>query len=507
MASSHTTRALVRSILQEKWNQSWRFNKWKLGLWLKLAQLFVVGWIVLLLRDASVYSFSLVVSFILLLSVFLSVLDIFGKQEGQLYSDRFMQFVHISACPPAHVLLAFVIAELPSKAFTSLLTAIVLSNLLPYDIVVWAAPLLFLISLFAGLIGDLSGLLMLVILVRVMPAILGAIRAVIPGIIIALLVYVVYILSNGIPIEAIGLLLQEYQARIYLVIGMLMFPGIGMLIALWLAPMRIGALYRDGWREASKRFDAGKNASSQSRWPALMSGPIGAIQAKEWLQLRRNRITYVRLLFLAAGLIAAFFAGPIIAAQDDSLRMVIVLAAGLLVALLSYGEVLAAMFVGEGRNMAFYIISGTHPGHLLLGKMLSGMPLGGISLASTWVFALFSGMSISEQIHAAVIGGLLGIGMIVILIGVSAVGINLSEFDKGDEKQTSSEVSEQLPSGVGSWLGIGVALLYWMIGSVAGGADLPNWVTYLFVAVLIMMMILAYVLGNSRLWKLMLRGK
>ncbi|MCM3338066.1 hypothetical protein M3650_05300 [Paenibacillus sp. MER TA 81-3] len=507
MLSLYTTRALVRAILQEKWNQSWRFNKWKAGLWLKLAQLGVVTWIVILFRDAPQYSFSLVVSFILLLSVLVSILEVFGKQEGQLYSDRFLQFVHISACPPAHMMLASVIAELPPKVFTSLLTSIVLSNLLPNDIVIWAAPLMFLISILAGLIGDLSGLLLLIILVRVAPGILGATRIIVPGIFIALIIYVAYILMSGIPFEIIGLLLQENLAWIYLIAGILMLPGVGMALSLWLAPLRVGRLYRDGWREAAKRFDTGRKASSQSRWPALMSGPIGAIQAKEWLQLRRNRITYVRLLFLVAGLVAAFFVGPMIAAQDESLRMMMVLAAGLLVALLSYGEVLAAMFVGEGRNIAFYIISGTHPRHLLIGKMLSAIPLGLISLLSTWVFALFSGLSLGQQLSAALIGGLLGIGMIVILIGVAAVGVNPGEFDKRDEKETSSEISEQLPSGVGSWAGIGTALLYWLIGSVTGGADLPIWATLLLVAVLIMMMAFTYVLGSARLWKLLLRGK
>lgn len=499
-------RAMVAAIWRERWNQSWRFSRFKLGLWLKLAQLGAVTWIVILFRNAPEYSLGIVIALILGLSVLISILDVFGKQEGQLYSDRFLPFVHISACPPAQMLSAVVLAELPAKAFNGLLTAIVLSNLLPGELVPWTAPLLLLLSVGAGLLGDLTGLLALIYLVRAIPSVLGATRVLVPGVFIALVIYLIYTLASGVPFELIGSLLRDNQSLIYLVASALMLPGAYMGLSLWLWSTRLGTVYRQGWQLVSKRLDTGRNASAKSGWPAMAQGAVGAIQAKEWLQFGRNRITYVRLLFLLAGLIAAYFLGPMIAEQDERWQGMLVLAAGVLVALLSYGEVLAAMFVGEGRNLAFYIISGTHPRHLLIGKMLAALPIGGISFLSVWAFALCSGLPVAQQLSLSFIALLLGFGLIVILVGIAAAGIQLATIEKNDQKN-SAEISEQLPSGAGAWAGIGASLLFWLLGSAAGGGELSIGATLALILVLVGLLALAYGLGYARLKRLLLRGR
>lgn len=507
MQGWRTTRALARALLQEKWNQSIRFSALKMGIWIKLMQIALVVWVVLEFQEAQVFQFSTVVWVLIFLTVLLSYLDVFGKQEDLLYSNPFLPFIHISPCPPASVLTAAVIADIPHQAFTAALPAIVLGRLLPSDMYVTGGLSLWAIGVLTAVLAQLAGLLMLVGLVRVAPSILGITRILVPGVFISLIAYIVYILITGFPISALQNMLPEMQDDLRLISLIALAPGVLMLLALLVVPSVIGQVYRQGWEVVYKRYASGGSSIRKSKWPALAGGPIGAIQAKEWLQAGRNRFTLLRAAFFVAGLIAAYLLGPVLAKQPEFWAAYLVIAAAYLVVLFSLGELLAAMFIGEGPNLAFYVIAGTSPKQLLLGKMLASIPTGLAGLISTWLFAYFAGLPWTEQFRLAVIGALLGFGMIFVMIGSAAAGISTKHMEKVADSKLMSQASEQMPSGIGAWTGIGLSLLYGAAGAWAGAGGLSATGTVLLVVVLLVLTILCYAAGYARLKRLMLQGK
>ena len=500
-------RSLVRAHWQETWNQYVRFSKLKLGIWMLMGQ---VGVTTLIIKEMAagyeIRLWMLALGMLLVTSV-KGIMEALEKAQSQLYHDRFLHFVHISAAPPSSLLVASLIIAMPVRIFSSMLIAAALSSLLPSDQWLYYGPLLWLVGVISTTLAHAVGLVLLIRFVILAPGGLGMVRILALVFLLGGVAVIVYFLFAGSPVEAIiSYVNQAQQWIVVMIVIFVLLPGLWTSYRLFFAPHRLGNLYKSSWMRVIAQAEPGAKIRKSS-WPAMSGGAAGSIQAKDWLLAARSKITLLRLGIFFGGTIAAYFIGAFISEMAEPMRSFTVISAAMIVLLFSLGEIPAAAFSGEGANISFYAIAGTRPSQLLLGKIIASFPLGWFgSAVSTWAFAANSGYTAIQQMQLVLIGSLLGASSVLILIGAAAAGISRKDMEKSNVN-LPAEIIEQVPRGVGAWLGIFISMGFSAAGAWIGVGGIKGMLAAVAGVVLVGVVVLPIILGYLRLRSLLLRGK
>lgn len=481
------TRALILAAWQERWNRMWRFSAVKPGLWLGLLQLAFVGLMLWRLGGAAPgANLSLMLIAIVAQAGAGSFLGALARGRESLYTAPVLPLIQISPAPAFSLVAAEVGAELPGRVWSALLLSAALSPMLTAR--AWGVPLLMLVALGAGALGQLAGLLSLMGWVRFAPRTLGAAMAAAMLVYVGVLGYLLYLLAVGIPVAAgLDWLHSNQTWLIGGLAGFLGLPGLAMCLWLLVSPTRAGASYRESWLNL-KELAGDSSRPRHSRLPALIGGAAGVIQAKDWVQSARNKLTLLRLAVWVGGIVALIIAGPALSRVAPDRQALLISGLGIGLAWLSLGELVGALFSVEGARIALYVVAGVRPVRLLAAKLLAAAPLALLAGVGNWVAAASAGVALPVQMRMLVLGGALGLGMTGIMVGVAAVRIAVQEEEPDEVSPEMAGMLEQVPRGGWAWAGQGAAVVYGAAGVVAAGgliSTLTSTLSLLLVAVLL----------------------
>jgi hypothetical protein len=499
---AEATRALSRAIWRENFNKQWRFSSVKSGLWLALAQIAVVAVFVGNLRSGQFAGTAVTAFLMLALQAGLgSFFSGFLRGRMTLFIDKTLPLVHTTPTQPSSLILAQVLGELPSRMWSAVLLTAIFATMLPTGALVWGIPSLWLTGVVVGTLAQWAGLFALMMWVQLAPRSLGAVWYAFLAMWVGVIGYVGWLLVGGATLESVGEAIAQVQGAIVGAMLLLFgLPGVVMGGYMLVSPRRAGAAYRKSWlryQEFSQR-----QGSNRSTWPALVGRTPGAVQAKEWLQIRRNPVTLFRLGFLGAGLAGLYWAGSAVSGlghpRADFLRLLL----AFVVTLFSVGEIGASMYNAEGGRFALYIVTGVRPAKLLLGKAVTGIPLVPVAMLCTWAVSLGGGAEIPQQLGDVLVGAVVGLGMALIIAGIGA--LDAGKYDVEGENRSDFEAAafEQVPRGIGAWGAMGAALLYSLLGAALASDSLGGLALLLYVS-LVLLPPLALVPGYLRLRKVL----
>lgn len=348
------------------------------------------------------------------LSALWGVFSAYLNDRDRLNRSRLAELVHISPAPSYSLLLGNWLADVPSRAATGLVWAAMFTS--PADGGWWQLPVLWSASVVASLLSQLAATLVLVAATRRWPGFLVWTWGLALAGVLALVAVAVYVLLRP-------ELLQE-AARLHLPaappLAALLFAG-GACVGVWVAlrPEGLGNLYRESWVRVSENARSSRRWRA-SYWPALHPGTAGAIQAKDWLVIGRNPLTWLRLGVIAAGVVGLIALKSRLASFPLETRQWAAPAVAYGAAVFILGEVIVTLLPGEREKLAWLAISGSAAGRVLLGKTLAALP--GVLLTSGfyglagWAFGLDAGTP--ELLWQ---GFLAGAGMVAILLGAGAL--------------------------------------------------------------------------------------
>ncbi len=447
----HAALALTEAAFRERWNRYWRFSRGKLGLWLFLLQLALAAGAVWRFGDQrGVTSFGAAAMAMLLQAGVWSFMSVFLTGRNKLYGNRgAVLLVHISPAPSWSVLFGEVVVGLPGRAWSMLVWAGMLGQLLPGGAWWWAVPGLWLEGLVVGSLGQLAGLMVLVAWVRAQPRALAATWAAVLVLQLALMYFVLYLVVTGQPLEGLASLRWWAVGGLAAALGL---PGAVLLAWLAAAPGRAGSAYREGWLGLAELGDSSARPR-RSRWPALVPLGAGAVQAREWLYAARNPFTLFRIAVTAGLLVTLFPFGSRLAGAHAEQAA---LGAGLGLVFFAFCEMAAAIFSNEGARTALWVVTGASPAGVLLGKLTALTPYALLSAASAWLAGLAVGVAGPGAL--ALQGGLAGLGMAAVMAGLGALDVKIAEVQEEDpETEGFSFALEQVPRGVFSVAGMVLA--------------------------------------------------
>lgn len=455
MSSMIPMRALVRAAWQESLNQTWRFSPARAGLWLFLAQ---VGLVALAIWRLGGQPPVATVGPLLLFGAFQSALFAFLhlilRGRMQLFIGPVVQLIHLSPTPAGAAIGAEVLGQLPRRAWSALLFTAALSPALPADDRPWAAPLLGLILLLGGLLGHLAGLLALIAWVRIAPQSLGAVWILSMLAILAFSYYLAYLLMLGATAEAVAAAIQQaggwFPAIFAILFGL---PGLLMALRLLLSPRAAGEAYREAWLGLMELGDTAARPR-RSRFPRLIPGPAGAVQALAWLIAMRNWMSLFRLGLWAACLAGIILAGPVLSRLDSDRQPLFLIGLGLGCGLLNYGEQVAALFAADGPRVSLLVVAGVRPGQLLLGKWLAATPLALVAALSAGTAALAARQPVGSALGFGALTLLIALASLAVLVGLAAFDAAPGGRSLAAESEQAAAVFEQVPTRLGGVAGL-----------------------------------------------------
>lgn len=429
----------------------------------------------------------------------LALLLLLLRGRERIYTGAVTSLIHLSPAPAQAVVLSEVVGALPQRVWTALLLTLALypaSRLAGLRV----SAALMAAALAGGLLGHLTGMVFLLSLVRRWPGALIALPAAGMLLSLGMVGFIAYLLTAGVwqvgAAQVGAVTLQGGWVRTGELVLLLLLSLAGFTILFGPVRRWSGEVHREGWLAVQEMADW-RSRPLRSRWPTLMPGPVGALQAQAWLAARRNWFSLIRLGLALGGLVLPLFIGRYFAGPRAA---TLCIAMGLLFAIFNYGEQTAALFSADGKRVALAVLAGGRPQQLLFGKWLAGLPLplaaGLTALAWAWS-ARFS------PVRAA---GLAGIALALAFCCLSWI-ISAAAFDAGcrpssleaDSRQLAMAF-EQVPTRPGGIAGlVGAALLagvgVWL------HASAPVWLTALVVP-----SVLAVRVGWWRLARLMRTG-
>ncbi len=375
-----------------------------------------------------------------------------GRED--LYGKSVLRTLHVSPAPGPHILLGLTLAGLPQRSLTSLLGAAVIGWLLPAGELWWTIPVLWMAGLCGSLIGYLASLVSLIGWVRVTPRSLAVLWGIAMMMALNLAIILLGLLTVGVPASTVAAVVQTAAPWL--------LGGIGGLVAVpavWVprAPVRTADSYREAYLNMQELSDAGRRTRA-SRWPRLLPGVAGALQARLWREIWLNWFTWVRVAFLL------LFLGFVIWQRDALIPMVtrfpsvVVLGLGLAGALGSFGELPATLGGSDGPNIGLSLVAGARAGQVVKAKWVAALPLALLSTACTWAISI-----VLEQ-PSLVLG--LAAGCIGLAFSVIAMTGGLFDLDphaeltERDVPDLLRAALEQVPRKLGAILGYFCGLLF-----------------------------------------------
>lgn len=438
--------AIAVAARRERRNLLWRFSRFKAGAWILLIQ---AGAIAAVLYNFVRSDFSLplhsALGLIAAQSAVWGFASAFTQERDRLYRGRVVELVHLSPAPAYALPIAGILSDLPSRAWTSLIWAGMFSR--PSTAGWWSLPVLWIASLSVAVATQLIATRLLVAAVRRHPKFLSWLWALTIAAVAVLTGLFAYALFNP------GLL-EEVGARLAPVVPplatLLVVAGAVAAAAVLRRPERLGAMYRESWLRFS---ESSRTASLRvaSRWPAVVPGPAGSVQAKEWLITLRNPLTWIRLGSLSVLLVAMTALRPWLSSFPLEARRIAAEAVPYGAVLFILGEVVAASLPAEREKIALFAAAGSSAARLLRGKALAAAPVvllsAGCYALSGWHFAL------EPRLAGRLLDGALsGAGMVALLLGAGALEAPRRHaglpIDEGYQ-----QVFEQVPTGVFSQAG------------------------------------------------------
>lgn len=492
-------KALLLAAWRAAFNDAWRFSRLRTGLWRALIHLFLAG---LALWRLSSDPPALPAGTLFLLGfaeawLFALVLLLLRGSE-RLFTGPVVRLVHLSPAPAQAVVLADVVGSLPQRAWSALVFTLALYPAArPAGL--WAVAALLAATLAGGILGHLTGLVAVLSMVRRWPGTLVALPAAGMALALSTVLAVSYLLAGGLwepGLAGLGAPAPEGGRALsgeLILMAVLSLPGL-----LWAAGAirsRGADAHREGWLAVLEMADR-RSRPLRSRWPALLPGPAGALQAQAWLAARRNWFSLIRLAFAVAGLVLPFFLEVDIARPRVATYCI---GAGLLFAIFNYGEQVAGLFSADGEQAALPVLAGTRPHQVLLGKWTAGLPLPLVALATTLVWAWSGGAAPAQALGLAATALAIALGCLTWMIGAGA-------FDAAPGQavfRVEGELAvafEQVPTRPGGMVGLaGAALLagagLWL------HASAPVWLP-----ALAPLPVLAFLAGAWRVRRLMRMG-
>jgi len=447
-------RALLRASWQDQVNRSWRFSRAKSGLWLLLVQIGTAGLIIWRMGGGPPAQEPL--GLILLggaQAVLFAFATLFLQGRNRLYEGPLVRLIHLSPAPAQAAILGIVLGGLPRRAWSALLFTAALWPAIPVGAHLWAAPALWVTILVGGLIGQLAGVVALILWVRRFPQALGAIWVLSMFATLGLVYYVAYLALAGLP--AADLAAAMAGAGRWLPVGLLLLfglPGGLMLLRLLRSPGAAGEAYREGWLGLMELGDSSARPR-RSRFPRPVPGPTGAVAALVWLAALRNWMSLLRLGLWVAGMAGILLAAPALQGLAPERKPLFILGISLGLALLNYGEQAAALFAADGQRTALSTLAGLRPWQVLLGKLLAAAPLVGVAGVTAAVTALAAGEP--APIRFALTAVLIAVGSVGLLLGAAAFDATLGPSGGlGDDEAQVREALEQSPTRPGGIVGL-----------------------------------------------------
>ncbi len=454
---STPTRAIAMGAWREQRNH-------RGGLWLIASQLGVAALLLWRLRPAPAplpVALPVVTAPLLGLLVAFTVGLLRGREE--LYGKSVIRTVHLSPAPGGSFLLGLILARLPGQFISSLLMAGVTGWLLPAGSLWWRVPLLWVLTLLSSLAGHAAALLALVGWVRVHSRSLAILWGLAVTVGLTLAILLIGLLATGAPVAAIAAYLRAQVLWLTgAVAGLVGLPGLVMAVRIALRAGRAGEWYREAYLNMQEQGDA-RPRSRASRWPRLLPGPAGALQARLWRELWLNWFTWVRLALMLLTL------GFFILGREDIIRFVDrapvlwIMGIGLMAAVGAFGELPAVIGSSDGPNIGLSMVAGLRAGQVVTAKWVAPLPLVLLSAAGTWVLgALLDRPSLVPGLAAGCIG--LGFGV----IAMTGSLFDLDPHAEVTEREVPAilrAVLEQIPRKPASWIGYWGGLAF--VGAVA----------------------------------------
>jgi len=461
MSSRTALAALARAAWQEQWNRLWLYSPWKAGFWLAVghAPFAAAMFRVVLGRSGTDWTPGSLLLMLGLQAGIGSLLGAFARGREQLYGHRFLPFLHASPAPPEAVIVAQVLGEWSRRACSALGIGVGLATLLPAATWVWSIPGFWGAAMLTGVLGQLTGLLALVAWIRVSPRSFGAIAA---GSILlqaGMVGYIVFVIASHPQAPALEALVGPL--RLWVAIGLALvigLPGAAMAFWLLLAPQSVGSAYRHGWLLVVET--ASMTRQRRSHWPAMVGGPAGSIQAKDWLVVARNPLTRLRMLILGAGWSALLLGRLWPRGVDVQRASLLTLVLGVGLTLLVTGEVVATLFHLDGPGTAIYILSDTGSARLLLGKLMAASPQVLLAAASVAAGSVLSGLPVAAGLRLSLIAALISAGATVIMVAGAALDTSPAPVASTADSAALEALFEQVPQGPGAWAGLLSGMLY-----------------------------------------------
>lgn len=456
------TRALAKGAWRERLNQSWRFSRGKAGLWPVLLQ---VGLATLLLwrlePSPTAEPLIIPVATAAVLGLFGAfVLGLLGGRED-LYGKSVLRALHVSPVSGVSILSGLILAGLPQRLFGSLLVAAVTGWLMPAGDLWWSIPLLWGVTMLSSLVGYASALLALVGWVRVHPKNLAIMWGLAAMIGLSIAVMLIFVVTLGLPTSVVVASLKAGSRWLIggaVAIGALVgLPGLVMLIWVVRRPHRAGDWYREAYLNMQELGDGGRRLRP-SRWPRILPGAAGALQARLWREVWLNWFTWVRLLMMFAGF-GFFFAGRTnIARLAESFPTAVILGLGLTVALGAFGELPATMGGSDGPNIGLGQVAGARAEQVIRGKWVACLPFTALSVAATWVCSVLVGR---PDLVLSLAGGCIGLGFSVIAMAGGLMDLDPhAEVTERDVPEILRATLEQVPRKMGGVIGYFGAVLF-----------------------------------------------
>lgn len=443
--------AIAFAARRERRNLMWRFSRLKVGAWLLLLQLAATS--------AALYSFARsgislplpsALAIVAAQSALWGAMSVITQERDRLYRRRIVELIHISAAPSYSLPLASLLTDLPIRAWISFLWAGMLAAPAGGW---WSLPLLWFASLVASLASQLTATRLLVALARRQPGILTWLWALSLAGLITLVTLLIYAAVRPDQLRqaanALAPLVPPLGALLLVIAG-----GVGLRVAL--KPERLGELYRESWLAFTEATRTAYRRNS--RWPAMVGGLAGSIQAKDWLLLVRNPLTWLRVGATAALLLAAILLRPWLATLPLLTRQIAAPAVAFGGALFILGEAVAASFPAEKEKLAMFAVAGGSAGRLLAGKLLAAVP---VVLITATVHAVLGWCFSVEARTTSLLweGALSGLGMVVVLVGAGALDAPRQTMgplvDDGYQ-----QLFEQVPTGIFSQAGLLLAAAF-----------------------------------------------
>lgn len=436
--------ALAFAARRERRNLLWRFSRIKAGAWLVLFQVAATGGMLYNFRRSGfALPFPSALTLVFVQSAVWGFASAFTQERDRLYRSRIAELAHISPAPAYSLLVGNLLSDLPSRAWTGLIWAVLFSAGTP-----WTILLLWLGSVVVSTAAQIGATSLLVAFVRRWPRLLVWMWAATLAGMLLLTGLFLYALLHPELLDRVATRLAPVTSPMA---ALLLLLGGTRGAAAALRPERLGERYRESWLRFSEEARTA-HRRRLSTWPALLGGAAGSVQAKEWLLILRNPLTWIRLGALLAILGALILLRSWLSTLPQGVRLTAAKATPYGAALFVLGEIVAASFPAEREKLTLFAAAGSPAGRLLLGKALAASPV----VAITAALYPLCGRLFSLELSAAGLfweGALSGIGMIAILLGAGALEAPRQHAGPpADEAYV--QMSEQVPTGIFSQTGL-----------------------------------------------------